>query len=557
MCKKTVAIMLAGALAVSAAGCGQSAPEETPAGAVNETAAQDAREDGESEAESEAEASAKGWMTPYEDTVEVTVAREAVNYEFPEGDDITDNIWTRAFYDALNIDVVTDWVSDEYYTKLNLAIASGDLPDVFVVKDVQLQQLMDAGQIADITEVYENYASETLKRFMDTEASIFNTAKKDGRLYAIPRLYSGYHPQLLWLRNDWMEQLGKEAPATVEELEEILLGMKDISGGYSLAVGQDLDGLYRMGLAWNAYPGMWVEAENGEIIYGSIAPQMKDALKKWSEWYQKGIIKSDFATMNLDAVKQDIVNGESGAQIWQSSWGWVFGVDELKNQDIDAYFLPYEIPTATGEKAVYPRTFNNNGYIVVNKNCTNPEAVIKLIDYYVYMINDAYPSGDMPSEVTTQFTANNMQHVTGPFTVTNSTDDYGRWAMVAEARDTGDESVLQTSIAVEVYEGTMKWINEKDPASIGYALQFGLPGSGVEIANGVINEGRVLESRLWGPSPQELLDYGSTLDDILLEGYTKIIMGVENIDYFDTLVEQWYSAGGQSVTDAVNAMYNQ
>lgn len=555
MFKKVVAAMVAVALVISTAACGQSAPAETQAGTVKEEAAGKAQENAETEAVSEA-SEVKGWMTPYEDAVEVTVAREAVNYEFPEGDDITDNIWTRAFKDALNNDVVTDWVSDEYYTKLNLAIASGDLPDVFVVKDVQLQQLIDAGQAADISDVYENYASDTLKRFMDIEASIFDTAKRDGRLYAIPRLYSGYHPQLLWLRNDWMEKIGKDAPTTVDELEEILLEMKDISGGYSLAVGQDLDGLYRMGVAWNVYPNMWVDDGNGRIIYGSVAPQMKDALEKWSEWYQKGIIKSDFATMNLDAVKQDIVNGESGAQIWQSSWGWVFGVDELKNQDIDAYFMPHEIPTVTGEKAVYPKTFNNNGYIVVNKNCKNPEAVMKLIDYYVYIINDAYPSGDMPSEETTKFTANNMQHVTGPFTVTNSTDDYGRWKMVAEARDTGDESVLQTSIAVETYQGAMKWIDGKDPACIGYAVQFGLPGCGLEIANGIVNEGRVLESRLWGPQPQELLDYGSTLNDILLEGYTKIIMGAEDVGYFDTLVEQWYNAGGQAATDAVNAMYN-
>lgn len=171
------------------------------------------------------------WATPYEETVQVTVAREDGHWEFPERDDVTSNLWTRVFKDALNVEVVTDWVSKDYYTKLNLAIASKDLPDVFVVKDVQLQQLMDAGLIADITEVYEEYASDTLKGFMDIEDSIFETAKRDGRLYAIPRLYSGYHPQLLWLRNDWMEQTQKEAPKTVDELEEILLAMQEMSKG--------------------------------------------------------------------------------------------------------------------------------------------------------------------------------------------------------------------------------------------------------------------------------------------------------------------------------------
>ena len=64
-----------------------------------------------------------------------------------------------------------------------------------------------------------------------------------------------------------------------------------------------------------------------------------------------------------------------------------------------------------------------------------------------------------------------------------------------------------------------------------------------------------IKSKLWGATPEVLLNYRTTLDDLLTEGYTKIIMGREPIDYFENVVENWYSAGGQAATDAMNQAY--
>lgn len=60
---------------------------------------------------------------------------------------------------------------------------------------------------------------------------------------------------------------------------------------------------------------------------------------------------------------------------------------------------------------------------------------------------------------------------------------------------------------------------------------------------------------MWGPQTETLLSAGSTLDDILIEGFTKIIVGEESIDYFDTLVSDWESAGGAKATEEINETY--
>ena len=46
-----------------------------------------------------------------------------------------------------------------------------------------------------------------------------------------------------------------------------------------------------------------------------------------------------------------------------------------------------------------------------------------------------------------------------------------------------------------------------------------------------------------------------SLDDILTEGFTKIIVGEKDIDFFDTLVADWEKAGGEKATEEINTTY--
>ena len=84
---------------------------------------------------------------------------------------------------------------------------------------------------------------------------------------------------------------------------------------------------------------------------------------------------------------------------------------------------------------------------------------------------------------------------------------------------------------------------------------MGYDGASLVRSTRYVDNEQLIKSKLWGAQPQAMLDYGTTLDDLLVEGFTQIIMGVESIDYFDALIESWYMAGGEQVTAAVNEMY--
>lgn len=191
----------------------------------------------------------------FDETVKITtVTRGHSTAVYPEGDDATNNVYTRAWKEQLNIDVEFLWESsDEYDTKLNLAIASGQIPDVFECNADQLQKLMDAGMLMDLSEVYEEYASDRLKKYQSDYADVYATAMDGEALYGIPEMDFMYvnQPQCIWIRDDWKEELGLADPETMEDFENICLAfMENGKSEYGLSVAKSLHELIQLAPGW-------------------------------------------------------------------------------------------------------------------------------------------------------------------------------------------------------------------------------------------------------------------------------------------------------------------
>lgn len=486
-----------------------------------------------------------------------TVRAEYSSAQFPDGDDMTNNVWTRAYKERFNIDVVTDWVTDEYDTKLSLAISSNQLPDVFHVNATQLQQLIEADMIMDLTEVFDQYASDRIKGYMDADQASFESGHKNGKLYGIPQLHWGFidQPDFIWIRNDWKEELGLPDPQSMDDIKNMALKFKEAYGGYGIAVDQTLDYLNLMAVGWGAHPDLWVPGEDGKLEYGSVQPQMKDALAAWAEWFKLGIIDPEFPIKDFSAMNAGIVSGKSGVQPYYQWWGYNPGVDVVTKFGKEAVFYPYLMPSANGDTVNHSIFFANGVYTVVNKKFKNPEAALKLLNFYAYILDEGAQK-ETP-ETLSAMLDKDIAHVTGAFKIINPMTDYEQFERVSEALQSEDTSMLTTSGMWQKYNNSVEFIKNGTPAAAGDYLQQGSPKPAYGLAKSVLDNDQITKTAMWGAPPKELVRYGSTLDDILTEGFTKIIMGSENIDYFDKVVKNWYTAGGGEATEAVNQMYGE
>ena len=139
---------------------------------------------GETETETAESADDDAAYAPMDETVTIHVGRsEDANAQYLDGQDSLHNYLTDYIREKANVDFVYDFsVSSDYETKVSMAIASGDIPDVMFVTASQIRELAEADAVEDMTDVYNTYASSNLKAAYDTTDGIsFQNATYDGK----------------------------------------------------------------------------------------------------------------------------------------------------------------------------------------------------------------------------------------------------------------------------------------------------------------------------------------------------------------------------------------
>ena len=315
------------------------------------------------------------------------------NSNMPSADTYENNNYTRYLRELLNVqnDNAFEGMGSVQYEQLELmAIQEGKLPDIMLVtsKDI-LDILVEQDLIEDLTPVYESCTSDRIKEMYDSYGEDkLGMVTYDGKLMAFPEteVYTG--PSLLWMRKDWIDKLGLLEPRTMEEAMEIIKIFarenpgKNEEGNVGLAfapslVGQSdicfsLDPLFDY---FHAYPGKWLEDENGNMVNGSVTGEMKTALAYLHEQYAAGVLDQSFMLRNKTNLSDLLSDGRCGA-----FFGWWWAPDSPLSglNDAGARWKPYLFPDENGE--VYTSLSYGRQYCVVaRKGYEHPEIIPKII----------------------------------------------------------------------------------------------------------------------------------------------------------------------------------
>jgi len=164
----------------------------------------------------------------YPETVYYTLANmtSSGNSNMPEGDTYSDNAYTRFLLDKLNIQNINviEAKESEYNNTIQMLISSKELPDIMIVESYEdLKYLVENDLIEDLTIAYETCASSRIKEMYDSYGnSVLNNVTFDDKIYAMPGTNISDGPNLFWVRQDWLDSLGLEAPETLEDVENIV-----------------------------------------------------------------------------------------------------------------------------------------------------------------------------------------------------------------------------------------------------------------------------------------------------------------------------------------------
>ena len=481
----------------------------------------------------------------------------ANNSNLPGEDTYEDNAYTRYLRKMLNIqnDNVYMEREDRYDELVNILAKDQTLPDVLVISDrAILKELVENDLIEDLTDVYENCTTPRIKEMFESYGSdLWDMGSFDGRLMAIPETVTDHGPRLLWLRKDWMDELGLEEPKTLEDAFDIIesfvankMGTSDGEEPVGLVCDTDLVGNTSSSYSvepvfdkFHASPQQWVN-QNGQIVYGSVTQETKNALSYLHELYERGVLDQNFALRAQNNLRDLVVDGKCGAffGLWWTPNNPLVDVYE-KDKKID--WEPYYLQKSETDDAY--DSFRDNKYVVVRKGYEHPEIVMKIIsvlfDYTRYEANDA-------DEVNEYF-ALNVDPTARPLVI-NVDYNEATFQITKDIRAVEDGTKKEESLsAIEksYYDACESFLHGKSPTPTDWAAyKSRISAVGLLVDGGYQSEERRYLDDTDGELPK-------SLQQLEKKSFIQIIMGEKPISYFDTFVKEWYDQGGEEITEQI------
>jgi putative aldouronate transport system substrate-binding protein len=516
-------------------------------------------------------------LAKYDPPIDFTIVGQSdPNLKFDDGQTYDKNSVYDAYAEELGINIKNNWMVDsaQYDEKVNLSIASGGIPDLMKVNATQLQQLIESDLIADLTDVYDKFATEDTKSFMTADGGKeLGTAKFNGKLMAIPVTDSPYNAaQFLYMRKDWLTKLNLPEPKTMQDVLKIseAFTTQDPDGNkkadsFGFVVQKEIynpaygfAGLFN---GYHAYPGAWVKDASGKLAYGSIQPEMKTALKTLQDLYKSGQIDKEFFTKDHAKVNELVANNQGGiayGPFWLTSWPMPSAV--VKDNKVTEDWEVYQIPSADDKPALTQVGMNVgnvvvgqgvNGYYVVAKNSKHPEAAIKLLNKFIQV--DTVP----PTEETDKFHFGKDKKELwklNPIVVSSQNLNVKTGAILAKAIEAKDPSTLKDNVSGTAYYNDAIAYLGGDTSHWSSYMNAKTHGS-LEIMSQYLQDDRYIYDEFSGSPTPAMIAKKPILDQKELELYTNIITNQVSIDEFDKFIEQWKSLGGTEITNEVNDWY--
>lgn len=585
--KKAISLFLVGAsvFTILLTGCGSTKNEEAGTGTINSTL-----ETSVAETSKQTELQyLKKYDSPITLTENMTVGNDT---KFLEGDSIENNGYTRWVKDAVGIEWKAKWIAADYDSdkqKLNIAAASNDLPDVVWGRANELGKLAQAGLVIPLDDLISKYGSPLTKYVVDSnvissKGNLFLPFMRDGKSYAFPlAIDAGAHWKTNWVRKDLLLELGKTAPETLADVEDILAAYhakypKGVGFVLNKAPAQDME---FVASAFEAYPKAWIKDSTGMIVYGGVQPEMKKTLEVFAKWYKNGWLDKEYFLKEGDKTFETVTKGNW--MFFKGSWwntGWPFP-DMWKNDPkADVQFVPV-LKGPEGKSGLVVDTVLDYG-VSINVNCKNPEALMYLyneeLDSFYRSdtdedgkkVHDAmnklgykfkYPVTEIqaPQNPDDEKYAWKYNYTTvgyGYFNDFETHDNY-TWGFKGKVAEFGTSAFIRLAKAKLANDSSVLSPKEQ----IDYKNSEMDPKGFAAFAPNIVhwseyeNSPNLHPQMFLGSATKTMIEKKTYIDKLEDEMTVKIITGSAPLDEFDKFCEQWNKNGGEQITQEVNDWY--
>lgn len=311
--KRLLSLLLAAAFTFSAVGCG-SGGQDSSAGSSSGDAQAQGQDQSSGSDESASSAGASGERVPLRWLTTGDTAAEVIK----DGDRIIEEINNR-----LGIDLTVEIVPEGNTEKVNVAMASGDFPDVVTggYGTSATQQWIDDGMVIALNDYLD--ASPNMKAWLDE----YEWSATEGQFFGIPFItqYNASNAMII-MRQDWLDNLGLSYPETLDDMKAVLeaFTFDDPDGnGQNDTYGFTADKISSA----SSTPFDWVFFANG-LKYADYSLDENDNVIPWFEdpsfipsmeyikgLYDSGVIDPELMLNDSAKKEEKFYQGKVGAMI--------------------------------------------------------------------------------------------------------------------------------------------------------------------------------------------------------------------------------------------------
>ncbi|NLG83211.1 MAG: extracellular solute-binding protein [Firmicutes bacterium] len=277
----------------------------------------------------------------------------------------------------------------EYPNRIKLALASGNLPDVYNtygLYDVNFPEAIRSGIAIPLDNYLLKYGRNLLRRI---PPYVWEAVKVNGKIYAIPEiLLPSPTRRGVFIRADWLKRVGANTPVTVEDYLQVLRLFRDKDPNGNGAK-DEIPYIGRENLTWmecffGAYgvlPNGW-HYINGRFVPDIVRKEFIQALGTVRQLYLEGLLDQEFPVNTGAMWEAKILSGKVG--MWEHIGSrlpmWQREI-EKRNPGAKVIVIPAPLGPkghrGTGKYAPYLRVW------FVTRAAKDPAAVVRFFDWLI------------------------------------------------------------------------------------------------------------------------------------------------------------------------------
>ncbi|MBD2866415.1 type 2 periplasmic-binding domain-containing protein [Paenibacillus oceani] len=405
--------------------------------------------------------------------------------------------------------------------KLNLLMANKEPYSFLILNATQYAKLAASGALEPIDEMVAK--NGTNLKSVISQAS-WNGAKLNGKTFGIPQTGSGVIANLgLFVRQDWVDELGLKAPTNRDELYTFLKTIREkknvipLTGGKAPMVEQ-IATTFGITTTWN-------EA-NGKVTHMAEHPNMKAYVEFMKKLYDEKLIDTEWSINQSNKVIENFTSGK--AAMMPNGY---YNAPSIQNA------LLKNFPNAKMD--ILPLVKGDNGkaaavgsasiayYAAIPKWAENKEEVLKYLD--LKLEKDIFKGAAIGEEgVHHKLENGNYIPILPKFN-----DEWN------------NASSFLTGVDEKNYPIYWQARVRKDPilTNAFTKLQENAKGS------------MVTDPLAFAPPIDAIAKNAQKLNKLMEDTLIKYITGAEPVANFDKFVTQWKAEGGDDMTKAANEWY--